>query len=86
MKFLSNSFSTCKQVAALIDKRSFGSISLRERLHVSLHKWNCKCCQGYQKQSELLDKFSSVVVNKQNKKRVLPDNVKLRIIESLREK
>jgi hypothetical protein len=79
-------FVPCKRAAALIDKRSATGISFYENFQLFLHKSICAGCQCYEKQSAFIDRFSEKMHSIVREQKVLPPDVKARMIEKILKK
>lgn len=77
---------SCKKAAELIDKRSVVSLSMPERLQLSLHTRMCKVCSAYGKQSKVMDDFTRKMHSSQPAPRNLPEAARNKIIKALEEK
>jgi len=55
---------SCKKATEMVEQDKIVSLSLIDKLKLKLHLSVCKACQGYQKQSQLIDDF----FNKENQK------------------
>ncbi|MBS3912982.1 MAG: hypothetical protein KG003_00630 [Bacteroidetes bacterium] len=47
---------SCKEAAALIEKKQHFGLTLREKVDLTLHKMACSACRMYEKQNNALDK------------------------------
>lgn len=76
---------SCKKTTELIDKQMLTSLTLKEKLQLKAHKSICKTCNGYEKQSKLLDAFLSKRFANSDKIISNLDEVKkIKIIEEIR--
>ena len=55
----------CNEAAKLIDKSDFKKLSFSQKMGLKFHKFMCKACRGYAKDSHLLRRLVTKVFSKQ---------------------
>ncbi|MDT8410838.1 MAG: hypothetical protein RQ875_00125 [Vicingaceae bacterium] len=50
---------SCKKATEMVEQEKIESLSFVDKVKLKLHLSVCKACQGYQKQSQLIDSFFS---------------------------
>ena len=53
---------TCEKVTYLIEKGYLTRLNISEKLQVKLHSFYCTCCTNYPKDSEVINKMLSKLV------------------------
>jgi hypothetical protein len=56
---------SCKETTALVEKKSIGRLTIKEKVKLYIHTFMCAVCANYKKQSELLDRLLRKLLHKQ---------------------
>ncbi len=77
-------FNSCKKTTELIDEQSFRELTITEKMRLQAHKSICKNCEGYEKNSKLIDRVIGKWFMGQSKVNVkLPEQAKAKIINEI---
>jgi hypothetical protein len=86
MGYLKRIIHNCKQATYLIEKKSVGKITFRERIELRIHLFGCSFCRLFSKQSKMINEMvkelfhSSMQANPK-----LDDNFKKELQERIEE-
>ena len=77
-------FLSCLKASQLIEKKIHFGLSFKEKIQLKLHKTMCDACSRYERQSELLEKGISSLMNEKEGQKDL-DGLKHQITQKLSE-
>jgi len=76
----------CKQATLLIEKKSFGKLSLREIIELRIHLFGCSFCRLYKKQSRAInDMVQELFKSSRYSDYTLDDNYKKQLQDRIEE-
>ena len=75
---------SCRKTTELIEKRAVASLSIKEKMQLTMHTAMCTTCKAYAKQSKLLEKaLSKFSASEEAEPKTLSDEAKLKIKKQL---
>ncbi len=63
MGYLKKILNNCKEVSLLTLKSKEEQLSLQQKFELKFHKYFCKCCKNFEKQSAQIDKSMKAFFN-----------------------
>lgn len=83
-KIMNIMVNSCKKTTELIDKQQLTSLSAKEKLQLQVHKSMCTTCNGYEKQSKLIDSvINKWFSNKSNATEKISEERKKKIVNEI---